>query len=290
MMNKPLVSVICLCHNHERFVDQAIQSVFNQTYSSIQLIVLDDGSADGSVQKIISILSNKPEIVFVANKSNCGYVKSLTQALTHVKGEFIVDLAADDMLLPTRIEDGVNELTNAGLNYGVNFSDAELINEYGNSLGLHSNRHAHSTIPQGEVYKAIIERYFICPPTMLFRKSVIDRLGGYDESLAYEDFDFFIRSSREFYFCYTPKVLVKRRVVSNSMSSKQFEKGNEQRWSTLRVCEKIDKLNRNDLEKDALKKRIRYEFLLSLRMLDFKLAIAFLKLYFRLSSPSTMLT
>lgn len=289
-MNQPLVSVICLCHNHERFVDQAIQSVFNQTYSNIQLIVLDDGSADGSVQKVNSILSNKPEIVFVANKSNRGYVKSLNQALTYVKGEFIVDLAADDILLPTRIEDGVTELTNAGLNYGVNFSDAELINEYGNSLGLHSNRYAHSTIPQGDVYKAIIERYFICPPTMLFRKSVIDRLGGYDESLLYEDFDFFVCSSREFYFCYTPKVLVKRRVVSGSMSSKQFQKGNKQRWSTLLVCEKIDKLNRNELEVNALKKRIRYEFLLSLRMLDFKLAFAFLQLYFRLSSPKTILT
>jgi glycosyltransferase involved in cell wall biosynthesis len=289
-MNKPLVSVICLCYNHERFVWEAIQSVLDQTYPTIQLIVLDDGSTDQSVQKIRSLVADKPEITFISGQSNRGYTKALNEALKYVKGEFIIDLAADDVFYPTRIEEGVTELTKAGLNYGVNFSDAVLIDESGNLLGLHSEKYPHATIPQGDIYKAIIEKYFICPPTMMFRKSVIDRLGGYDESLSFEDFDFFVRSSREFYFCYTPKVLVKRRVLSNSMSSKQFQKGNEQRWSTLRVCEKINKLNRDKEEGRALRKRIRYEFLLSVRMQDFRLAIAFLQLYFRLSSPSTMLT
>jgi glycosyltransferase involved in cell wall biosynthesis len=289
-MSMPLASVICLSYNHDRFVQEAIRSVLNQTYPAIQLVVVDDGSTDQSVQNINNLVADRPEITFISNKSNGGYTKALNQALNYVKGEFIVDLAADDVLLPNRIEEGVAALSKAGMNCGVNFSDAELIDESGRLLGLHSIKYPHSSVPQGDVYKEIVGRYFICPPTILFRKSVIDRLGGYDESLAYEDFDFFVRASREFYFCYTPKALVKRRVVSNSMSSKQFRRGDEQRWSTLHVCEKIDKLNRNDLERDALKKRVRYEFLLSLRMLDFKVASAFLRFYFRLSSPSTMLT
>jgi hypothetical protein len=159
----------------------------------------------------------------------------------------------------------------------------------GSALRLHSDQYPHESIPQGDVYKDIIDRYFICPPTMMFRKSVIDHLGGYDETLAFEDFDFFVRSSREFYFCYTPKVLVKRRLVQSSMSSKQFQRGNEQRWSTFRVCQKIDKLNKSEGERGRLKNRIRYELLVSLRMFDFKLALAFCRLYFRLSSPSAML-
>jgi len=74
------------------------------------------------------------------------------------------------------------------------------------------------------------------------------------------------------------------------MSEKQFERGNEQRMSTLIICKKIQKLNRNKEEENALRKRVRYEFLLSLQMLDLSLAIEFLKFYFRLSSPKTMLT
>jgi glycosyltransferase involved in cell wall biosynthesis len=289
-MSHPLVSILCLCYNHEDFVAAAIQSVLNQTYPSIQLIIVDDGSTDGSASVIRGFLKENPATTFIHNLENKGYTKALNQALQKVSGEFIVDLAADDILLPTRVEEGVAALLAMGSKYGVHFSDAELIDSNAKSLGLHSAKHPHEHIPQGDVYVDIIQRYFICPPTMLFRTSVIEQLGGYDEALFFEDFDFFIRASREFHFCYSPNVLVKRRVLSDSMSAKQFQSGNEQRWSTLRVCEKINQLNKSDKEVSALKKRIRYEFLLSIRMRDFKLAKAFLRLYFRLSSPNRMLT
>jgi glycosyltransferase involved in cell wall biosynthesis len=289
MINNPLVSVLCLCYNQEKFVEEAIQSVFNQTYPFIQLIVLDDGSSDGSAQTITRFLGDKASVVFLINETNQGYTKSLNKALSYATGEFIVDLAADDMLMPTRVEEGVSALTKAGTKFGVNFSDAEIISEDGHFVGVHSEKYPHQSIPQGDVYKDIVRRYFICPPTMLFRKSVIDHLGGYDDSLAFEDFDFLVRAARDFHFCYTQKPLVKRRLVDQSMSQKQFRKGDPQRVSTFRVCEKINKMNKTIEEVEALKKRIRYEFLLSVKLGDFSLAVKFFRLYFRLSSPSTML-
>jgi len=289
MINNPLVSVLCLCYNQEKFVEEAIQSVFNQTYPFIQLIVLDDGSSDGSAQTITRFLGDKASVVFLINETNQGYTKSLNKALSYATGEFIVDLAADDILMPTRVEDGVSALIKAGTKFGVNFSDAEIIAEDGHFVGVHSEKFPHQSIPQGDVYKDIVRRYFICPPTMLFRKSVIDHLGGYDDSLAFEDFDFLVRAARDFHFCYTPLPLVKRRLVSQSMSQKQFRSGDPQRASTLRVCEKINKMNKTIEEVEALKKRIRYEFLLSVKLGDFSLAVKFFRLYFRLSSPSTML-
>ena len=289
MINNPLVSVLCLCYNQEKFVEEAIQSVFNQTYPFIQLIVLDDGSSDGSAQTITRFLGDKASVVFLINETNQGYTKSLNKALSYATGEFIVDLAADDILMPTRVEDGVSALIKAGTKFGVNFSDAEIIAEDGHFVGVHSEKFPHQSIPQGDVYKDIVRRYFICPPTMLFRKSVIDHLGGYDDSLAFEDFDFLVRAARDFHFCYTPLPLVKRRLVSQSMSQKQFRSGDPQRASTLRVCEKINKMNKTIEEVEAFKKRIRYEFLLSVKLGDFSLAVKFFRLYFRLSSPSTML-
>lgn len=289
MTDYPLVTVLCLCYNQEKFVEEAIRSVFTQSYPSIELIVLDDGSSDNSVKVISGFLKDKPSVLFLINETNQGYTKSLNKALSYATGEFIVDLAADDMLMPTRVEEGVSALIKAGTKFGVNFSDAEIIAEDGHFVGVHSEKYPHQSIPQGDVYKDIVRRYFICPPTMLFRKSVIDHLGGYDDSLAFEDFDFLVRAARDFHFCYTPKPLIKRRLVDQSMSQKQFRRGDPQRVSTFRVCEKIEKMNKTIDEQEALKKRIRYEFLLSVKLGDFNLAVKFVCLYFRLSSPSTML-
>jgi hypothetical protein len=106
----------------------------------------------------------------------------------------------------------------------------------------------------------------------------MDALQGYDESLAFEDFDFWIRASRSFKFIYSPEVMVKKRVVSTSMSRKQFERSSPQRWSTLEVCRKIKNLNKTSDEDKALKRRLIYEIGISLRSLDLALAYSFWKL------------
>src|SRR5690606_39263364 len=109
-----------------------------------------------------------------------------------------------------------------GPTLGLNFTDAENITENGAHISFHSDRFPHEHVPQGSIYSHLINRYFISSPTMMFSRVLIDRLGGYDEDLAYEDFDLWIRGAREFSFSYTPSVLVKRPIVNNSMASRQF--------------------------------------------------------------------
>ncbi len=289
-MKKPLVTVMCLCYNQARFVAEAIQSVFDQTYSPIQLIVMDDGSTDGSAEIISQALQDRSDVLFVKHTENVGYTKTLNEAVRLAGGEWIIDLAADDVLLPNRVEEGIRIMNEHGEQYGVHFSDAEMISEEGQLIRKQSDRFPHATIPQGDIYQTLINRYFISSPTLMFRKEVIQALGGYDENLAYEDFDFLMRASRKFLFCYSPLVLIKKRMVAGSMSDRQFQRGSAQRWSTLKVCEKIATMNRTKGEYQALKARLRYEIRLSLQLFDFLLAIAFLRFYFRLSSPVTMLT
>lgn len=274
-MNQPIVTVLCLCYNHARFVAEAIDSVFAQTHQPIQLIVIDDGSSDDSVQVIEKHLIQHPEVVFIRHPLNRGYCVSLNEGVAHAVGEFIIDLAADDVLMPQRVEAGLADLLRAGERYGVTFSDAFLINEAGELLGLHSANHPHATIPTGDVYAALINRYFVCPPTMMFRKSVLDAMGGYDETLAFEDFDFLIRASRQHFFYYSRQPLVKRRLVPNSMTVRQFSRNSPQRWSTFAVCRKIRSLNQNNREDQALCKRLVYETLISFRLLELRLALKF---------------
>src|SRR6266850_6384990 len=223
-MERPPVSVICLCYNHARFVKEAIASVFRQTHPAVQLVVVDDASTDNSVQVIRESMQDHPEITFLPLLQNVGNCRAFNKGFALSTGAFIIDLAADDVLKPSRMTVGVDAFASLGPDYGVHFSDAELIDESGNRIGYHSDRFPHASIPQGDIYKHLISRYFINSPSMMIRRSVLERLGGYDESLAYEDFDFWMRSSREWKFCYTAEALVKKRMLKDSMSKDQFRR------------------------------------------------------------------
>ncbi|HYG20508.1 MAG TPA: glycosyltransferase [Ohtaekwangia sp.] len=276
---QPLVSVICLCYNHARFVTEAILSVRQQSYAAVELIVVDDASTDNSVDKIRQAIAGLPAVKLITFRENAGMCKAFNAGLALAKGDYIIDLAADDVLLPDRILAGVQAFQRGGVNMGMNFTDAENIDEDGHHIAFHSDRFPHSSIPQGDVYLPLINRYFISSPTMMFSRILIDRLGGYDEDLDYEDFDLWIRGSREFEFRYTPTVLVKRRIVKNSMARRQFTRLDRQRHSTYDVCCKIMKLNRNRAEQQALTQRIYYEIIQCFKVLDWHLAYRYALLW-----------
>lgn len=280
-MEMPLVSVVCLCYNQERFVEEAIRSVLNQSYENVQLIVVDDASTDNSANVIRSVIQAGPGIQFLALTENLGNCKAFNRGLVLAKGSFLIDLAADDVLLPNRIEEGVKVLREKGEGYGIHFSDAAIIDEYGTHLYNHSDRFPHQAVPQGDVYARVIRQYFICPPTVMFTRQVADVLGGYDEALSYEDFDFWVRSSRAFNYVYSPEILVKKRVSKNSLSSKQFKLFSKHARSTYRVCQKILRLNNSGEEQQALHQRIMYEIKLNLRLLNPGVALEFFFLMIR---------
>lgn len=280
-MQSPLVTVICLCYNHGRFVKEAIESALNQTYPHVQLIVVDDASSDNSVEVIEAIVKKNPAIEFLSLKNNIGNCRAFNAGLAKSKGEYVIDLAADDVLLPHRIEMGVKVLREAGKNFGVHFSDAELISATGETIGLHSDQFPHHSIPQGDIYKELIGRYFICPPSMMFTREVMDALGGYDETLLYEDFDFWIRSSRFTQYVYSPVSLVKKRILKSALASEQFKRFSKHSKTTYQVCEKILILNRTHDEQRALRNRIIYEIQTNLKLLNVGVAIKFVVLLWK---------
>jgi glycosyltransferase involved in cell wall biosynthesis len=278
-VKQPLVSVICLCYNHQLYVQEAIESVLNQTWSHIELIVVDDASTDTSREVIRALQKEHHLQKVLLLEKNMGNCAAFNRGLAIATGDFIIDLAADDVLMPDRIQIGVQELEQKRSAYGVHFSDAEYINESGRHLGYHSERFPYRHQPGGDLYAELIQRYFICPPTVMCRRAVHDKLQGYDESLRYEDFDFLIRAARYFQFAYSPNVLVKRRVVKNSLATKQFRWRSEHAESTFRICEKILEMNQTRAECKALTKRIAYEIRLCLRQGHLALALHYILLW-----------
>lgn len=263
-MKPPLVSVICLCYNHARFVREAVLSVLGQTYKNLQIIVADDNSKDGSTLEIQKLEAEYPLLEILLLAQNVGNCKAFNTAYKLSKGEFIIDFATDDVMAPDRIEKQVQCFEQSDQNVGVVFTDATHIDEDGKFLRNHFQyllrKKLITHIPQGDVYKDVLSTYFIPGPTMMVRRQVLEYLGGYDEELTYEDFDFWVRSARVFHYRFIDEKLTAIRKLRKSMSTGWYVPGDSQLHSTYVVCRKALKLNQNKGDSEALLKRIRYEF------------------------------
>lgn len=251
------VSIICLCHNQEAFLAEALHSVWAQTYPHIEMIVVDDASTDSSVEVIKSLLKDKPDIPFIANQANLGNCASFNKALRQSTGDYIIDFSLDDVMHPERVASQVAFFESLTSDYGVIYSNARYVDRDGRFLRDHFS--SFFAAPQGDIYARLISTWFIPPPTMMFRRQVITELGGYDEALAYEDFDFWVRSARNYQYAYQPLVLTSIRKHSNSFSTRAYTRGDRQLISTFHVCEKIRLMNRTPEENHALEVRLKYE-------------------------------
>ncbi len=279
MQENPLVSVICLAYNHENFVVETLNSVIQQNYRPIELIIVDDCSLDTTKLEINNWLLSHPEVQFIANEFNIGNTKSFNKALKIAKGEYIIDLAADDLLLPSGIQLQINAFQKSKFqNLGVVYGNAEIINEDGSFNSFYfpvdKNGKVVSKRTIGDIYSSVLSTGdSICSVSTLIKKSVFDFLGGYDETLAYEDLDSWIRASREYEFDFIDEVVVKKRTVGNSLGSNFYKKKHKINFSTYKILKKALKLNRSKVEDLALQKRVNHEIIHSFRNQSWTLLI-----------------
>ncbi|WP_128543927.1 glycosyltransferase [Larkinella soli] len=259
---RPLVSVICISYNHERFIEASLRSVLKQTYPAVELIVVDNASADATVEKIEGLLRESPGIQLIRNTSNAGICRAFNQGLERARGKYVIDLSADDILYPERIARQVAAFDRLPGDYAVVFGNAAFIDENDRLLGYHfpvdAALQATVPVPTGWVFREILRSYFVCTPTMMMRKDVLDSLGGYDESLSYEDFDFWVRTARDYRYHYQDDVLTAKRLLSSSLSGQFRQAGNALLDSTLAVCYKAFDQCQTAEEYRALAGRIRW--------------------------------
>ena len=103
-MKTPLVSIVCLSFNHVNYVADAIDSVLNQTFKDYELILIDDASTDGTQDVLKDYISRNPHVKCSLIQENIGNCKAFNLGLQVAEGKYIIDLSADDMLLPDRLE------------------------------------------------------------------------------------------------------------------------------------------------------------------------------------------
>jgi hypothetical protein len=105
---EPLVSVVMPCFNAGKHVAEAVASILTQTHRALELIVVDDGSTDGTAATLAAI--DDPRLVILRNSGNSGIVETLNRGFAAARGEFIARMDADDVALPVRIEKQIRHL------------------------------------------------------------------------------------------------------------------------------------------------------------------------------------
>lgn len=180
----PLVSIIIPCYNHELYVQDCIKSVIEQTYQNIELIIIDDGSKDESVNKIKEMLKKckKRFIRFeFRHRKNKGLSFTLNEAINWCNGDYLSCIASDDMFVPNKTEIQVNFLQNNRDIVAV-FGGVKIID--------HNNNVINKIKGTNKVYNfkdIILQTATVLAPTQMIRLNLIKHVGGYDPTIAIED-------------------------------------------------------------------------------------------------------
>ncbi|MFT5367665.1 MAG: glycosyltransferase involved in cell wall biosynthesis [Candidatus Latescibacterota bacterium] len=228
-MNNPLVSTIMPTHNYGQFIEKAIDSVLNQTYPNIELIIVDDASTDQTL-KIIEKYKDKR--ITLIQRAECSYsgVVSRNDGMAISKGVFIAVADADDISLPDRFERQV-DFFRQHPQIDLLGGSEQAIDENGESLCQNGNNQPKiSTRPQyptrNQYRKAMMKgKNVLLHATLMFRKSILQKLSGYQDCAASGDTEFVMRASRYFNLYNLNETLVQRRIHPKSVTrtyGKQF--------------------------------------------------------------------
>jgi len=291
-MQKPLVSIICLCYNHEQFVVESLNSVLNQSYKNIELIIADDCSTDSSEKTIKNWLENYPEIPFISNKTNLGNTKTFNKALKIAKGNYVIDLAADDILMPNCVEKQIDTFLNSNQKkLAIVYGNAEIISENNQHLRYYYEvNHEKKVLKKpatGDIYSSILSQSsMICSVASMVKREVLDELKGYDENLAYEDLDLWIRTARNYNFEFIDSVLIQKRELEDSLGSQFYKKFSSRtrkiNHSTYLIIKKAIALNKTKAENKAVLKRVHQEMVKAQKTYDIGLFIKYIPLELKL--------
>lgn len=215
---QPLVSVIIASYNHGPYIEASIASVLAQTYSNVELLVVDDGSSDDSVERIRR-LQTVHGFDFIVQR-NQGLSRTLNDCIARVRGDLIVPFGSDDVMLPQRLALQVAYLQDKP-RVGICAGNIEEVDAVGNSRG------APRTLQMRRLDfdDVFLNRQVGAPaPTLMFRREALLKVGGFDPQIRLEDLYITLKITRAgYYLDILPDVLAHYRVHgSNTYKNYRF--------------------------------------------------------------------
>lgn len=226
----PTVSVIIPAYNAEQFIADTVQSVLDQTFQDFEIIVVDDGSKDGTV----AALGAFGDRIQVHCQSNAGVAKARNNGVRLARGTWIAFLDADDLWLPTKLE---KQLALSGV--PMSYTDRLNIGQRGDLPDVQSTvRPMHS----GDIFlPLLLEGNFITNTSVLIRRDLFQELGGFYTGLnGTEDWDLWIRVAERNPVGFIPEQLVKYRFHNGGISN-NYARMNRDRMEVLTRAFQLDR-------------------------------------------------
>lgn len=221
-MSKSKISVVMSIFNQENFLKESIESILNQTYRDFEFLILDDASTDKSL-KIIKTFKDKRIKVF-QNRERQGLAKRLNFLIRQTKGEYIARMDGDDISSVNRLKEQI-EFLDKHARIALVGSWVKIIDDKGKAIGEFKH-----PIKYEDIKKAILSYNPFMHSSVMFRKNVFEKIGGYDENLFYsQDYDLFLRVAVKYPCVNIPKFLLKFRWQTN------FEKQKKQHLLALKI-------------------------------------------------------
>lgn len=204
----PLVTVVIASYNHARYIEASIESVLAQTYPAIELLVIDDGSADDSVERI-QLLRARHDFDFRAQQ-NQGLTRTLNDAIDRAKGEFIVPFGSDDVMLPSRIAVQVAHMRDRP-EVGICGGNVEFIDAESTAYPDREQKQRDVGSQRIDFEDVFLQRKPVPPTaTLMFRRDALLKVGGFDPDIRLEDVYIWLKITRAGYFIDRLPVLMAR--------------------------------------------------------------------------------
>jgi glycosyltransferase involved in cell wall biosynthesis len=214
-----LVSAIVPLYNSERFLAQSLNSALTQTWRNLEIVIVDDGSTDGSAAIADSYARSYPDMIRVIHQRNEGVCHARNTAMAAAHGDCFALLDADDIWLPHHLEVCVAELQRRP-EAALVHADVERIDTDGNSLGRSPRMWDRI---HGDTFRVLyLRREHVCCSTTVFRREAIDSIGHFDvqfNRLGCEDRDLWLRMTGVAPFVYIDDVHTRYRMHGDNMSA-----------------------------------------------------------------------
>jgi glycosyltransferase involved in cell wall biosynthesis len=210
----PLVSFVVLSYNYARFIGETIQSILDQDGGyNFEIIVVDDASTDHSHEVISSFTDAR--IRYLRHESNLGHAATVTDGLRAARGKYVARIDSDDRYRRTFLNEVVPVLEQkpeVGLVYG----DAAIINDDGALTAPTTDAQHGGRDFEGNQYVALLEKNFICAPTVIARREAWLAALPVPEGLSFHDWYFTLQMARTWKCYFTKVVLADYRVHASN--------------------------------------------------------------------------
>lgn len=226
---RPTVTVVIASYNRAATIEQAVASVLRQTFTDLEVVVVDDGSTDDTVARVRSI--DDPRVRVLTSSTNSGVSAARNRGIAEAAGEWVAFQDSDDEWLPTKLEKQLARLAPPGSADGHHAAPAHVGSYCGMLVlgGLDREDGARMRVQyvpeprlghlDGDILPTLLRTSVISTQTMVARRDLLLRVGGFDEGLrSLVDWDLALRLARLGPWAFVDEPLVLQRFSANSLT------------------------------------------------------------------------